>query len=66
MRTQKEVEGMIKVIEGTYNHILTGSLATVQINAPRALLQSAIEAKLQALYWVIGKQYKSKLKGTNT
>jgi hypothetical protein len=66
VRTEKEIEGMIKVIESTYDHVLTGSLATIHVNAPRALMQSSAEAKLQALYWTLGRQYKSKLNGTNT
>lgn len=46
-------------------HILTGSVATVGINAPRALLQLAAERELATLHWVIGKKFKSKLKGVD-
>lgn len=65
MKTQKEIEAKIKEVEISYEHVLTGSLATVGINAPRALEQNAAEAKLQALHWTLGTQFKSKLKGVD-
>lgn len=66
MKTQPEVEAKIKELEKAYEHVLNGSLATVQINAPRALQQIAAESRLQTLHWVLGRKYKSKLKGTDT
>ena len=63
MKTQQEIEAKIKEIEHNYRHVLTGGLASVGINAPRALQQLAAESKLDALYWTIGKTFKSKLKG---
>lgn len=52
--------------ERDYKHVLTGSFATIDVNPPRALMQLSVETKLRELYWVVGKTYKSKLKGTNT
>lgn len=66
MTSQNEVEARIRKIEKDYAHVLTGSLATVHVNAPRALMQAEAEAILRSLYWVIGKKYKSQLKGVNT
>lgn len=65
MRTQKEVESQIREVEAAYRHVLTGSLATVHVNAPRALEQIATETKLRVLHWVLGTRYKSKLKGVD-
>ena len=65
MKTQKEIEDKIYEIGKSYAHVLTGSLATIEINAPRALEQIAAETKLRSLYWILNKQYKSKLKGIN-
>ena len=61
----KEVEAKIAEVEKNFEHVLRGSLATVDINAPRALLQVSAEAQLNALSWVLGREYHSKLKGTN-
>lgn len=61
MRTEGEVKERIDDLEKSYDHILTGELSTVEINAPRALMQLSTEARLQELYWIIGKTYKSKL-----
>jgi hypothetical protein len=66
MRTKEEIQAEIKQVETNFAHVLRGSVATVDINAPRALLQIDAEAKLAALHWVIGTKYKSKLKGVNT
>jgi hypothetical protein len=65
MKTEKEVKAKIAEIEESYKHILTGSVATVAINAPRALEQIAAETKLITLHWLLGTQYKSKLKGVD-
>ena len=65
MKTQKEVETKIREIEDSYKHVLTGSVATVWCNAPRALEQVAAETKLQTLHWLLGTTYKSKLKGVD-
>lgn len=65
MKTQKEIEAKIKEIEDGYKHVLTGSLATIAINAPRALEQIAAETKLQVLHWTLGTKFTSKLKGVD-
>ena len=36
MKTQEEIKTEIASIENNYRHVLTGSVATVQINAARA------------------------------
>lgn len=66
MRTEKEIRERIANFEKDWKFILTGSIATIQINAPRALAQISAEATLSTLYWALGKTYKSKLKGTDT
>lgn len=66
MKTDKEIRAKIAEIEKRDHHVLTGSVATLHINAPRALMQLSAETKLKALYWVLGEDYKSKLKGTDT
>jgi hypothetical protein len=40
-------------------------LATIDINAPRALEQIAAESKLKALHWTLGTEYKTKLTGVD-
>lgn len=63
MKTEKEIRNRIKKIENDYSHVLTGTLATITINAPRALMQLSAESRLEELYSVIGEKYQSKLKG---
>ena len=65
MKTEKEIRKRIKKIKKDFSHVLTGTLATVDINTPRALMQLSAEARLEELYLVIGEKYKSKLKGKN-
>jgi hypothetical protein len=65
MKTENEIKANIKAIEQDYQHVLTGSLATIDINAPRALEQIAAESKLKALHWTLGTEYKTKLKGVD-
>lgn len=66
MRTEKEIRERIAKFEKDFKGIITGSLATVRVNAPRALSQISAEATLSTLYWALGETYKSKLKGTDT
>ena len=66
MKISREIESEIIRIKTSCKQVLTGSLATVDINAPRALMQITAEAKLRTLYWVLDKEFKSTLKGTNT
>lgn len=65
MKSEEEIKAEIKEIEKNYSHVLTGSLATVTINAPRALMQLDAETKLSTLHWVLGTTYKTKYKGVD-
>lgn len=65
MKDKRAIEAEINRIATDNEHVLTGSLATVQINAPRALMQISAESRLATLYWVLGRKYVSKLKGVN-
>ena len=65
MKTEKEIKAKIKEIESFYEHVLHGTIASIQIDAPRALMQIEGENKLRTLHWVLGTKYKSKLKGIN-
>jgi len=65
-KTEKEIKAQIAEIEKDNAHVLTGSTATIRINAPRALMQLSAQTKLDTLHWVLGTKYKSKLKGVDT
>lgn len=65
MRTEKEIRAEIADVEKAYKSVLTGSTATILINAPRALMQLTAQTKLGELYWVLGEKYESKLKGVD-
>ena len=54
MKTEQEVRDEIKKVEKSYNHVLICGPASVQINAPRALMQMAATDRLDALCWVLG------------
>jgi hypothetical protein len=56
MRTEEEIEEKIKEVEASYNHVLIGSMATIQINAPRALMQLQAVSILDGLYFSLGKK----------
>ncbi len=62
MKTAEEIKAKIAELEKSFSHVLTGTTATVFENAPRALMQLDAESKLITLNWVLGKEYKSKLK----
>lgn len=61
MRTPKEIRAQIKKVEKEFAHVLNGQLATIQINAPRALMQLRAESMLESLCWTLGQKYKSTL-----
>lgn len=63
LEREEQMEAKIAEIEDAYRHVLTGSIATVFENSPRALQQVAAESMLEVLYWSIGKKYQSQLKG---
>lgn len=64
MKTRKEIQKAIDDLKTEYAYILTGPASTIQINAPRALMQLSVESQLKTLHWVLGTNYISKLKGT--
>ena len=69
IRTEKEIREEIRKTILDYHHVLySGSRATIDINAPRALLQLTGLTKLSTLHWVIGEEFKHKFpkKGMNT
>ncbi len=51
--SKKEIENLIFEITEQNKHILDCYPATVDINAPRALLQIAAKAKLEVLYLLL-------------
>jgi len=61
VRTEQEIMDAIKQITKDNEHVLTGELSNIQINAPRALMQLSAESKLVVLNWVLGKKFKSRL-----
>lgn len=57
MKTEKEVKEQIHLLEiGVYKTPLNRYPATIQINAPVALMQVEAKAKLDSLYWVLGEK----------
>ena len=65
MKTAQQINDKIKEIEKAFSSVLSGSIATVEINAPRALMQLSAEEMLKTLHWVLGTTYKSKLRRVN-
>ncbi len=56
MKTEQEIKEQIKEVTKSYKHVLDCKLAVIDINAPRALMQLEAIAKLNTLYWVMGKK----------
>ena len=54
MKTKDEIIREIQNIEATYGYIVDQPFASIQINAPVALMQISTIAKLDILYWAIG------------
>lgn len=54
MRTKEQVKERIKQIETAYSHVLEIGPATLDVNAPRALMQLEALNWLDILYWTIG------------
>ena len=65
MMNETEIRELIRKTEDDYKHVLSGTLATIQINAPRALMQVVAESRLVALHEVLGEWYVLKLKGVD-
>ncbi len=53
LKSEKEIRTEIEEVTKSYKHILDCYPATIQINAPRALMQVAAIEKLDALYTVL-------------
>ncbi|MCK4307263.1 hypothetical protein KAW50_03435 [candidate division WOR-3 bacterium] len=56
MIEEKEVRERIKKVTKSYWHVLDCYPATVQINAPRALMQLEATSILDSLYYVLGEE----------
>lgn len=56
MKTEKEIKARIKEVEESYCHILKGDMATIDVNAVRALMQIQTISLLDGLYFAIGKK----------
>ena len=56
MKTEKEIRERIEKITSAYEHVLVCGPASIQINAPRALMQVSAKEMLDTLYWVIGEE----------
>lgn len=63
MTNKQHIEQEIKELRSRYAHVLDGSLATIEINAPRAMLQLSATTQLRALHWVLGTPFTHKFKG---
>ena len=51
MKSQKDIRIRIAQIKQENSHLLEGSPASVEVNAPRAIFQVRIIALLDSLYW---------------
>lgn len=57
MKTEEEIRVKISEIRKGYSHVLdVGGLASIQINAPRALMQIKAIGELDILYWILGEK----------
>lgn len=56
MKNEKEIREFIERETENYKHVLDCGPATTGVNAPRALMQLAAIAMLNALYWVLGEE----------
>lgn len=56
MKTEQEIRNKIKEVEKAYDHVLKGGFATVEINAPRALMQLSATSILDGLYFALGEK----------
>lgn len=62
MKTEQEIRELIAKITTDNMHVLDCYPATVDINAPRALMQLSAVAKLDELYWVLGEEKRPRFK----
>lgn len=56
MKTEQEIRQMIKELTEKHQYLFDMPPATVQINAPRALMQLAAIVKLETLYTVLNEE----------
>ena len=56
MKTEKQIRDIISEITKDNLNILDSGLATIDINAGRALMQLQITSSLDKLYWVLGEK----------
>jgi len=56
VKTEKEIREAIKRTMKAYKHVLDCGCASVQVNAPRALMQVQACAHLQTLYWALDEE----------
>lgn len=54
MKSEQEVRDLIKKTTDQYGDVLCSGLASIDINAPRALMQLEGVTKLNALYYILG------------
>jgi hypothetical protein len=54
MQNEEDIKQQITEITKNYQHVLNCYPATIQINAPRAMMQSAAITKLDTLYKILG------------
>lgn len=56
MRTEQEIRERIREITESFEYILTLPPASLQINAPRAIMQTTTKCNLEQLYWLLGEE----------
>jgi len=54
MKTEKEINTLIVNTRLRYKHVLDCGPATIEVNAPRGLMQIEATTMLNTLYWVVG------------
>lgn len=54
MKSESEIRAKIKEVTDSHAHVLCLGPASIQINAPRALMQLSAISRLEALYFVLG------------
>jgi len=56
MKNESFIRTKINDFTASYQHVLDCGPATIDVNAPRALMQLAGLSTLNALYWVLGEE----------
>ena len=56
MKTEGEIRNEILKTEQVMAHVINIPPATIEVNAPRALMQLGAKTRLEALYWVLGEK----------